>query len=385
MVSNIFTLKNFISGITLTVMLTLSYVIPKKNNCLAFLPHHNNGKFSGNLKYLYLYTVKHHKDLDCCWLTNVKTTHEDLLKNGYNSKLYKIYPCWSILRSKFIILDQTDAMLAFGRFKIIQLWHGFGFKNIGFCDTIIRESYIKSIIHKAAFSKFSLIIANCLFDHDKKILSFQNQNVVITGFPRNDIFLINEDQKINYKMNMGLSNFKKIILYAPTHRRVGFKNPFSEDFWKELQDWLIESKNVFLIKRHPLDKNLVIPKDYPNILNASFIGDDIQELLCITDILITDYSSVATDFLLTEKPILFYTYDLDDYQKTSHSLFCDLREVFPGPYIFNEQDLLSKIKDISWGDEKDYRSQYKNILDRFYKFKDGESSKRIINQILELQ
>jgi len=77
---------------------------------------------------------------------------------------------------------------------------------------------------------------------------------------------------------------------------------------------------VLLIKSHPSDNNIII-KECSNIINISNIEYDVQEILYYTDILISDYSSIYIDFLLTNKPIIFYPYDKDDYLKNRNMYF----------------------------------------------------------------
>ena len=102
---------------------------------------------------------------------------------------------------------------------------------------------------------------------------------------------------------------------------------------------------------------------------------DLQELLLISDALITDYSSSMVDYLLTMKPILLFTYDLDDYIKERG--FCyNFQDVAPGPLLFNGEEFIEAIKHIDKIDIE-FKEKRKKLRDMFNKFVDNKSTERI--------
>src|SRR5699024_1529016 len=139
----------------------------------------------------------------------------------------------------------------------------------------------------------------------------------------------NTAQQIKEKYQ--LSRFSNIITYAPTFRDHETFEPFSSDFWSELNNLMVEKNECLLIKKHPSDKLLKIPNSFSNVQDVSSLIDDMQELLLITDILITDYSSISTDFALTNRPILIYVYDFEPYLATCRKMIYDLEETLPKP------------------------------------------------------
>lgn len=116
--------------------------------------------------------------------------------------------------------------------------------------------------------------------------------------------------------------------------------------------------------------------------NISDLYIDTQELLRITDILITDYSSCYFDFLLTEKPIIFYPFDFKEYSK-SQGFFFDYQKVNPGKIVYNEDSLIDAIEDYLINPEIDKQRRIK-LKNKFHKHQDGQYSKRVFLEIRKL-
>jgi CDP-glycerol glycerophosphotransferase (TagB/SpsB family) len=183
----------------------------------------------------------------------------------------------------------------------------------------------------ATSMSFDIILASGESDKEQFKKSFKIENVVVTGLPRNDIFF-NSDLLLNdYKTKLSIRNFRKVIVYAPTFRENQNFRPFDIDFLRMMDRWLIENNYVLLIKRHPSDNFLRIDSCLNNIVDVTGKVEDVQELLVCTDILITDYSSIATDFILTCRPMIFYVYDYEDYIIKNRSLYRDMKDSIPGP------------------------------------------------------
>ena len=104
--------------------------------------------------------------------------------------------------------------------------------------------------------------------------------------------------------------------------------------------------------------------------------DDISELYLISDILITDYSSVFFDFANLKRPMLFYTYDLEKYRDMLRGFYLDIETEVPGPLLFTTDEVIDAIKNIDSITEK-YADKYVEFYDRFCHIDDGHSSERI--------
>src|SRR5699024_4605719 len=141
---------------------------------------------------------------------------------------------------------------------------------------------------------------------------------------------------------------------------------------------------VFVVKKHPWDRHLKVPQNLKNIIDLTHEIADVQELLVITDSLITDYSGIMTDFAITGRPILLYTYDLEEYLANCRTFYYDIKEILPKPFIYEEKELLDKIKDSAWQQDPEVQESYKKFQQKFHQYLDGNSSKRVMEEIKKL-
>ena len=371
-------MKFFIYLLGYSIMAILSYIIPKENGTVVFIDSltKTDGKFTGNHKDLYLYMLRKPSKLKPCWLTQDKNIFTLLIKQDYPVVLFnKVTLFWFLLRANFLITVSLGVQMPWGKFNVIQLWHGIGFKKIA----VLARS--KAYFVTKSSKKLLFIIASSDIDKQRKIDSFGNQRVIITGFPRNDIFFTDRLNVNEYKKNIGINANQRIILFA-----LSFTNQyqFSTDFLVKLCDFLEEKNTFFLIKRHPLDGTPKLNTHYKYIRDVTSDIYDVQELLVATDFLITDYSSIVTDFALTERPILFYLYD-NDKQAKSNNLYFDIHKITPGPFIYDENQLFEHLTNMAWFDDQNYKLKYHEFIERFHQFKDGNSSARVLDQILKLR
>lgn len=361
----------------------LSTVIPKKKGFFVFYPTHNKKGFSGNLRsfFLYMYNNTGREDYQMVWCTNNQETENQLNALNYRVERNKFLIHYYLLRAEFIIQDSTYPWLV-GNFPIVQLWHGNGFKSIALLDT--TNSATKLILLRKAYSAYKIIAASSDQDKTYMIPSFENENVYVLGSPKNDIFFQDTSLNEGIKVRYGLDNYDKVISYTPTFRDSGVFDPFSLKFWEALNSWLAANNYIFVVKKHPWDKTLTIPDHFSNIKDLSTIVGDVQELLLVTDVLISDYSAIVTDFAITGKPILFYIHDYDHYIRM-RDFYYDLKTLLPGPFIYDNQTLLESLLDLSWFNKPDHQQRYARFRDTFHKYIDGNSSERVLEAIKQIR
>ncbi len=385
----------FIIGLLLNaVLFTLSWIVPKKKNTIL-CGGGMGERFSGNPKYffLYLHKLKASNQLpfdEYAWITKSTKVYQTLQEqnlpviDGLSLKGF-----WKILRSEVLVIESGPAMKKFGHdigyqrlfmgnFKIVQTWHGSPAKHI-LLDAL-KDRGIHGIIEHIYFYLERLELQNfsCILtmgSREQKILqkAFNNPNVKILGYPKNDL-LVEGLEAWGYKKEW--DNYSKVILYAPTFRETNLqKKPFSLEFFEKLNKILAQRNWIFLIKKHPFDIHLTIPKEYTHIKDVTYLYDDIQVLLAQTDVLISDYSSICVDFLLREKPIVFYTYDFQEYQENSRHLYYDLTQEVPGIKVNTQEELLEVIK--SSNDITIDKTQIK----QFHTYTDANANQRLLQCI----
>lgn len=265
-----------------------------------------------------------------------------------------------------IIRDNNYVVSTFKRkgVEVIQVWHA--------CGAI--KKFGNALPRKYSIKNYDYVIANS--EYWKKpyseAFSTKEENVVVTGMPRVDCLF---DQKyLTESKNKLLAKYpvlkgKKIILYAPTFRGNIYKG-FSMLPFDGIQFINSFEENTYLLyKLHPLLKNISIPQ-HPRILDV--FEEDTHELFALSDMLISDFSSIIFDFSILNKPMYFYMPDLDRYLKDV-GCYVDV-SMLPGKICKNVNELINVIQDQEIGNIE----EFKNI---FFKFQDGQNIKRVTELI----
>lgn len=283
--------------------------------------------------------------------------------------------------------------------KVIDLWHGFPLKAMGYEDetdvSIARLGKTWSNINYiTSYSElFTKKMNNCIkTDVDK---------FVVTGSPRNDLLFNSHSKKNLTKIFDKDLSEKKCIFYMPTFRVSLFKQVNEGNrLWNSLFDFdtfdmkefstFLKRENIELIvKLHPAEEQIFIDSlkglDSINILTDNMLETtdlDLYEILGGADLLITDYSSVFFDYLLLNKPIIFTPTDIEVYKQKRGFLF-DYNSVTPGPKVITQHALQSEIIKC-FSEENYYELERKELEEKIHYFKDNKSSTRVWDLISEL-
>lgn len=229
---------------------------------------------------------------------------------------------------------------------------------------------------------------------DLTLMPFPNNKQIILGYPCHDI-LYND---IKGDLGKITSNkYKKVILWMPTFRKNDSdredserEQPLGIPILSTFHDYAKLNKNLkdkgilLIIKIHPMqDIKLISIKDMSNIkvLDANRVkklGVDNYRLMKDTDALISDYSSSGTDYFHMNKPIAYTLDDKDDYKLGF--IVDDPLTLMPGNKIYTTNDLYEFIEEIDSGVDK-YQAQRKEVFDKFFKYHDGDSCKRLVEHM----
>ncbi|MFX0048770.1 MAG: CDP-glycerol glycerophosphotransferase family protein [Candidatus Hermodarchaeota archaeon] len=351
------------------------------------------GAYSGRLyidnpKYLYEFLNKK-SEYNTIWIAKSKAVASQLKKKGF-----KVLPFYSIKsikllrKAKYIFFSHgrldTLPIKFSSSSTIILTWHGTPIKQI---NLYLEKSYAYSKWNrifklKLEFNEYvDYLLTPTKDEEEHKILAkafkIPTRKILNSGYPRNDILFVKNDEFIeDVKSKFGIaSHIKRIILYAPTFRDdFVFRFPLTESELKLLNDVLKETNGILLIKAHIFEEKIDLKKyNHFQIIKKEA---DIQELLLISDILVTDYSSMIFDYLLLNRPILLFTYDLEEYAK-ARGMYYNFEEIAPGPIVFKGRELIETIKNIERIDD-DFKEKRELIKNRFNKYTDGKSIERIL-------
>ncbi len=269
----------------------------------------------------------------------------------------------------------------------LQTTHGTPLKRMGIDIETESSKIVKGNITVEAKkwnylispNDYSYEIFKRAFQYDKKILN--------TGYPANDIFYRDDLdlKRSQIKSKLNLEENKKIILYAPTFRDISVDSEGNRyfDLQIDLESLYENFKEdyIVLLRFHYLISNVLeIDSNLKDFIYDVSKYDDIHELCIISDVLITDYSSVFFDFAHTKKPILFFAPDFDEYEST-RGLYLDLKKDLPGPLLFDMNDLIKGIKDLDKIQEK-FKDSYDKFYNTYCNLGHGDASKKVVDALI---
>ena len=371
------------------------------NNVLIFCSF--NGKsYSCSPKAIYEYIVSEPKYSTYKFVWSfIEPEKYKFLENNkntivvkQNSKQYQKY----LAMAKYWIFNYKipDYIYPKKNQVFVQCWHGTPLKRLG-CDLQHFDNVLNTIEemkkrYKIEAEKFTYFLSPSKFASEKFISAWNlkeigKEDIIIEeGYPRND-FLFNYTEKdiMKIKKRLGIEkDNRKIILYAPTYR--SDQHSSNEGYvYKEELDFehlkqKIGDKYIILFRPHYfIANNFDFEKFKGFVYDVSKI-DDINYLYIISDILITDYSSVFFDFANLKRPIIFYMYDLEHYRDKSNGFYIDLNEL-PFKITQTQEELEKEIAKADMNFK--YDESYKKFNERYNYLDDGQASRRVVEKMLK--
>lgn len=352
----------------------------RKGNTVLFTSD-SRASMSGNFAYIYNEMLK--QDLDNKY--DIHQIFKSNITERRNLKDKFLFP-YFLGKSDYIFVDDFHPLIYDMKFKknqeIIQVWHAVGaFKTVGFSRTGKRGG---PFFHSRNHRNYTKVYVSSETDIPFYAEAFgvKERNVIPTGVPRTDILFDKEyENRIVNEMReeLPIIKNKKVILFAPTFRGNGHKTahyPFFKIDFKRLALYCEENNAVVLFKMHPFVKNkLVIPRVYQDYFIDASEFREVNDILFITDILISDYSSIIYEFSAFKRPMLFYAFDLEDYI-TSRDFYEPYEEFVPGKIVETFDELIDTLYKEDFEQEKVPR-----FLDKHFKYQDGKSSERLVKDL----
>ncbi len=306
--------------------------------------------FADNAKYLYLHVAAQHADIRPVWLSKNREVVRELQEEGYEA-----YYCYSPsglllnLRAGVVFLTQGHRDLTMpccaGALTVL-LWHGVPLKKISWDAGFAEEPTVVQRAHADMAAEFDVLTvpggaSTRVFESGLRI---DRERMVATGYPRNDALFDSIPGEAVGTDTDSLANVERlsadhpVLFYLPTFREWDGGSVAAQLDFAALDD-LLERRDAYLVlKMHPREPLPVDAADFSRVVVLPE-HTDVYPFLRHADALVTDYSSVALDYLLLDRPLVFYPFDLDRYRE-KRGLYFDYDEVTPGPVARNFEDLL---------------------------------------------
>lgn len=383
-----------VKQIVVVIYYVMCHVCLVKKNRIVF--DSSLGKsYAGNPKHIYEYLMANGYDLiwDCIWFyENERYNIPGMSRQVRYGRLRYIY---YMATAKVWVFDsrQPEFLVRRKGTYYIQTWHGTPLKRLaldmedvfmaGETDIDSYKEHFAKNVHTWDFlisqNPFSTATFRRAFDFHKEMLEI--------GYPRNDILFREntEEDTQRYRRKLGLPLDKKIILYAPTWRddefseddRYEFRPQISfEKLQKELGD-----EYVMIVKYHYLIMDAVDWSPYEGFVYHFDQSRDIAELFLVSDILVTDYSSVMFDFSIMRRPMFFFAYDFYKYKNELRGFYFSYSKEMPGPISTTTEELIADIHNY---DSQEYEERYQKFVEKYNTIDDGKASSRVLDLLKKL-
>ena len=378
----------------ITIGRVLDKILPKNNKKIIFCSYPD---YSDNAKEFFEYLYTNHKDeYNMVWLCQNPKDVEIPVKKY---KIQSLRGLSELLTAKYTVNTFFDLEKFINSKKRInlQLWHGMPVKTIGYTEKNIPYRTLKA--YKRNQNSFFFVTSDIF--KISMIASFlmHPNKVYITGQPKTDC-IFKQQNLAKIKDFIHADKFSKIVIYAPTYKEAlrncdcrevhhEFNNIFYMDDYSQEQFYkLLEDKNIlFMVKPHPFEESIYKSFEQNNVFNHPNIkiiynkdlntrGLYFYEFFKIADLMITDFSSIGIDYLITKKPIIFLNSLAEEYNKNrGFTLEDNYKIMMPGEKVYNFNQLLKAIEDAILADS--WKEQRLKMLPLLHKYCDSNASERI--------
>lgn len=346
-------------------------------------------QYADSPRYIYEEMIKRGLDYKYIWVTSKNIRFNDL----NTRKIKRLSPqyYYYLAKARFWVNNQNFPTYIKKRSETtyLQTWHGTPLKKMLNDIEVITgrtDDYLERVTN--ATKNWDYLISPSEYATKAFRSAFKYKGEVLeVGYPRNDLFFtedyLEKEARIRKKLN--IKSDKKIILYAPTFRdnQTAGNNKFMFNMAMDLtrMQEVLSDEYIVLMRTHVIIKNkLEISEELDNFVIDVSDYSEAQELLMITDILITDYSSVMFDFANTNRPMLFFTYDFETYRDEVRGFYMDFENEAPGPLVRDTDQIIDSVLNI----EKvkvEYEEKYILFKGKYCSLEDGRASERLVNEI----
>jgi CDP-glycerol glycerophosphotransferase (TagB/SpsB family) len=384
----------------------LSGLIPKDSDLWVFGAW-DGVRFADNTKWLFLHCTTNGYPGRFVWITRDRALATRLSDLGFQAHYHRsLRGIWLPLRAKYYVIDHTSHDINYFtscRSVKVCVFHGIPLKRLR-RDVDIPGTFNHSVYHGPwplrlllfltrpyLYEKYDLVIATSpeIAANYNTAFGTPMDRIAVTGYPRNDV-LMNPSIPLDVRDEAGRRHLQglrergsKVVMYLPTWRDHARHGSVPLNF-QALADLLEEHDAVFVTKFHSYDdRSAGMTVDHERLVVLNHEAD-VYPLLSAVDVLVTDYSSVAFDFLLLHRPVVYYCYDLAEYTASARGMYHQYDEVTPGAKAVTFAELAAGISQ-ALAEGGRYQAQferaYAHTMRLCHTYRDPGSSARVYHEI----
>lgn len=345
--------------------------------------------YNDNPKYLFEYVSANNPEIKAVWVTKNQAIYDSIKNKGLKVVMYPSKEANKLINRAGVMFQSEGSRdigyYPVGRTRVVQLYHSIPAKSLGWFE---KYKGIKQHIINIECDNNKKSYWLCPSLYYKKLIQnvfdVPDDHFLKVGFPRNDMIAVDAHNKYILELR---KNYEKIVLYLPTHRNWGkdFDLKFVENGLLRMDKFAFNKKICFLYKPHPneieLIKNAVVDLQNVKVLEGSDF-EDLYDYLYECDLLISDYSGVIYDFLPSNKPIVLFDYDLENYQANDGGVPEDYFSHQVGPICNTWEDMLKQVSALLENDE--WKNKRMSETDYFNARCNGNNSRLLVKIVKDM-
>jgi CDP-glycerol glycerophosphotransferase len=364
-------------------------MLPAKRNLIVFESFLGK-QYSDNPKAIYDYMRINHPNYEMYWSVDPRYSSIFEGKGLKTIRRFSIPWLLKMARAKYWVSNSRLPLWIPkpSHTTYLQTWHGTPLKRLAADMEEVHMPGTNTRKYKENFlkesSRWDYLISPNRYSSEIFARAFGFEKEMIeSGYPRNDFLHTNNNEeailKLKERLNLPLD--KKVILYAPTWRDNEFyqKGKYKFNLKLDLERMRKElgEEYIILLRMHYLIAENLDITSYSGFAYDVSHHTDISELYLISDLLITDYSSVFFDYANLKRPMIFFVYDIENYRDTLRGFYFDFESKAPGPLVKTTEEVVDQIKN----QDNLLNENFTAFYNKFCYLEKGESSKRVVKKV----
>ena len=352
---------------------------------MKFVYNSFEGRYSDNPRAIYEALLAQGGDHAHLWLADAP--HLDGFPEGVETVPYGSPQCVEALEGCDVLVANTHTDLVWEKRPgtlYLQTWHGTPLKRIHW-DVLWAPPGRLERLQRDVDKWDCLLSPNAASTPLLRRAFRYDREVLESGYPRNDVLSSAgaEDLRARVRAELGIEEGRTAVLYTPTWRDDVVFGEGGKEFALGLDveafTDALGDDHVLLLRLHYMLTGRLAAVGHPAVRDVSF-HPDVAELYLAADAMVTDYSSTMFDFAVTGKPMVFFTYDLADYQGRQRGFYFELEPEAPGPLVATNEELVSAIRELD-ADRGRHAERYARFREKFCHLDDGRAAERVIERV----